>query len=257
MLPISVFIITKNEQDRLPLAIRSVSEFADEIIVVDSGSTDNTVQVAKDLGAKVLFNQWQGYGPQKVFSETLCKNKWLLNIDADEEISSALKAEIQREFASGAPKYKAYSFDIKLVNRFSQKAGKFAPSHVQLRLYHRDFAGFKDSTVHDSVVLKAGVREKIYRFGSPVLHRSFRSYAHAIEKINHYSSMQAQDMWQKGRKPSNLRIIFEPFIAFCKGYFIKRHCFLGIDGFIESIIYVFARTVRLAKARELFAEKQK
>jgi glycosyltransferase involved in cell wall biosynthesis len=251
-LPISVFIITKDEEDRVPLAIKSVRDWVDEVIVVDSGSSDKTMEVAKKLGATTLFNEWKGYGPQKVFSEGLCKNKWLLNIDADEEISPELASEIQKEFAGGTPKYKAYSVIIKDVSRFSLKAGKFTSAHIQLRLYHKDYAGFKDSTVHDSVVLKDGVNEKIYKFKNYVLHRSFRSYAHAVAKINRYSSMQAEDMFARGRRPSALRIVTEPFVSFLKGYFIKRHCFLGVEGVIEGVLYAFGRTLRLAKARELW-----
>lgn len=98
-LPISVFITTKNEGDRLPKAINSVSEWVDEILVVDSGNEDDTVQVATDLGAdKVIFNQWRGYGPQKVFAEQRCHNNWVLSIDADKEISQLLRDEIITTF---------------------------------------------------------------------------------------------------------------------------------------------------------------
>jgi len=266
-LPISVFIITKDEADRVPIAIKSVHGWVDEIVVVDSGSTDKTVEVAKEHGAKTFFNEWQGYGPQKVFAEGRCRNKWLLNIDADEEISPELKAEIIEEFTAGnitlarsvsgnleiSPGYKAYSFVIKDVSRFSGKAGRFSGRHIQLRLYNSDYAGFKDSAVHDSVVLKKGVNEKIYEFTGCVLHRSFRSYAHAIEKINRYSTMQAEDMFRRGRRPSAIRLIIEPFLGFLKGYFIKRHFLLGIEGFVEGVIYAFGRTIRIAKTREIWA----
>lgn len=253
-LPISVFIITKNEADRVPRAIKSVREWVDEVIVIDSGSVDGTMDVAISLGARAVYNEWKGYGPQKVFGENLCRNKWLLNIDADEEISPQLRDEIIKEFEKEPPKYKAYSIAITDINRFSSKVGLFASAHIQVRLYHRDYAGFKDSTVHDSVILKDGINEKIYRFKAPALHRSFRSYSHAVEKIDYYSTMQAKDMFAKGRKPSALRIVIEPFYSFLKGYFVKRHCFLGVEGFIEGVIYAFARTLRLAKARELWKE---
>ncbi|MBC8523144.1 glycosyltransferase family 2 protein, partial [PVC group bacterium] len=97
-LPISVFIIAKNEADRIPLAIASVIDWVDEVIVIDSGSDDETVSVSESLGARVIFNEWEGYGPQKVFGETLCNNDWLLNIDADEEITPSLRNEIERVF---------------------------------------------------------------------------------------------------------------------------------------------------------------
>lgn len=254
-LPISVFIITKNEEDRVPLAIKSVLGWVDEVFVIDSGSTDKTMDVANNLGAITLYNEWKGYGPQKVFGESLCRNKWLLNIDADEEITPELRDEIIHEFESGEPRFKAYSVVIKDVSRFSNKAGRFTGSHTQTRLYHKDYSGFKDSTVHDSVVFKDGVNEPIHKFKNIVLHRSFRSYTHAVAKINYYSTMQAEDMFARGRNPSAIRIILEPFLGFLKGYFIKRHCFLGLEGFIEGILYAFARTLRLAKAREMWKQQ--
>ena len=111
--------------------------------------------------------------------------------------------------------------------------------------------------MHDSVVLKDGINEPVYKLKGVTLHRTFRSYAHAIEKINRYSSMQAEDMFRQGRYPSAFRIIIEPVISFLKGYFIKRHCFLGVEGFIEGVIYAFGRTLRLAKAREMWKKSGK
>ena len=254
-IPVSVFIITKDEADRVSKPILSVRDWADEVIVIDSGSTDDTVEVAKNLGAKVVYNEWNGYGQQKIFGEKLCKNKWLLNIDADEEITPKLRDEIIGLIEAG-PKFHAYKMNIKMLGRFSKRPGFFAPAHNRLRLYNIDYAGFKDSTVHDSVVLKDGVPNKIGQLKGTVLHRSFRSYRHAIAKINRYSGMQAEDMVKRGRKPSSLRIVFEPFIGFLKGYFVKRYCFMGVDGFIEGFIYSFARTLRLVKAREILKEQE-
>jgi glycosyltransferase involved in cell wall biosynthesis len=97
-LPLSAFIIAKNEADRIPAAIKSVVGWVDEVIVIDSGSEDETVAVAESLGARVVFNEWPGYGLQKRFGEDQCRNDWLLNLDADEEITSALAAEIKAKF---------------------------------------------------------------------------------------------------------------------------------------------------------------
>jgi glycosyltransferase involved in cell wall biosynthesis len=251
-LPISVFIIAKDEEDRIPKPIKSVIDWTSEVIVIDSCSTDKTQEVSASLGAKVVFNEWKGYGPQKVFGETLCKNKWLLNIDADEEITSELKDEIFELFKDGEPECKAYHMRIKVLGSFDKKPHRFAPAHNQLRLYHKDYAGFKDSTVHDSVVAKEGVNCKLGQLKNIVLHRTFRSYSHAIAKINRYSTMQAEHMFAHGRNPSALRIIIEPFISFFKGYFLKGYFLMGIDGFIEGLIYTFARTLRIIKAREIW-----
>jgi glycosyltransferase involved in cell wall biosynthesis len=255
-LPISVFIIAKNEEDRIHYGINSVRDWVDEVIVIDSGSTDNTVKVAKKLGAKVVYNVWKGYGQQKIFGEELCKNQWILNIDADEEISPMLAAEIKKLFAHGQPKHDAYYLNIKLMTIHSKRPSLFAPTTDAIRFYNSRVAGFRESTVHDSVILRKPNKGRIGRLHKPVYHRCFRSLTHAVEKINSYTSMQAADMRARKVLPSGLRIVFEPLVAFCKAYFLRRYCLYGVDGFVESIVYAFSRTLRLAKTRELAAQEK-
>lgn len=256
--PLSVFIIAKDEEDRIPDSIKSVIDWVEEVIVIDSGSSDRTVEVSETMGAKVIFNEWSGYGPQKVFGETQCQHPWILNIDADEAVSVGLQAEIKRLFDDHSiENHHAYHIPIKISTRFATKLpGRFAPSNDPIRLYHKHHAGFKDSSIHDSVVLKS-LDSSIGRLQHIMIHRCFRSYRHAVEKINFYSSMQAEHMWNKGRKPSKIRILIEPIIAFLKAYTLRRYFLLGIDGFIESVIYAFSRTLRLAKAHEKWKEEHK
>ena len=251
-LPISVFIIAKNEADRIPKAILSVRDWVDEVIVIDSGSTDDTVRVAQELGARTCFHEWQGYGPQKVFGETLCRNKWLFNLDADEEATPKTVAEIKQLFADGEPRDKAFAMKTNTVFRFEDKPRRFAVSMTHGRLYHRDYAGFKSSTVHDSVVRRDGGPLKLLKHG--LNHYIFRSHHHAIEKVNFYSSMQAEDLFRKGRNPGALRIVFTPIWAFFKAYVLRGYIFYGLDGVIRSYIYAFSRLIRVAKAREKFQE---
>lgn len=253
-LPLSVFIISKNEEDRIHYAINSVKGWVDEIIVVDSGSTDNTMQVAKDCGAdKVLYNEWNGYGPQKCFAEGLCKNDWIMSLDADEEVLPKLKNEIIGLFESGRiEKKSAYRIAIQLKPRFSQNRYKLpTPEEIVTRLYNKHKAGYKASKVHDSVILHVG---KMAKLKGKFAHRSFRSFTHALEKINFYTSMQADDMFMKGRCPSVLRIFFEPCWTFFRAYFIERYLFLGLEGFLMSMMYSIFRTTRLIKARERFLQ---
>ncbi len=247
-LPISVFIIAQNEADRIPLTIRSVRDWVDEVIVIDSGSTDDTVKVAESLGATVTFNEWRGYGPQKVFGETLCRNDWILNLDADEEITPELASEIQALFA-GEPPCSAYRLRILPLYSFQDKGHKWTATHRPVRLYRKLQAGFKDSTVHDSVVVHGGATGSLKGM---VNHRSFRSLAHHVEKVNSYSSAQAEDRYRRGRNPSGFELVVVPVLAFVKQYLLRREFVNGIDGVIISYMYAFQRFIRLAKTRERF-----
>lgn len=252
-LPISAFIIAKNEADRIPKAILSVRDWVDEVIVIDSGSTDDTVKISQDLGSKTYFHEWPGYGPQKIYGEKLCRNTWLFNLDADEEATPETIAEIKALFASGEPTHKAFAMKTNTVFRFEDRPRRFALSMTHGRLYNKDYAGFKDSTVHDSVVLRDGGKLKLLRHG--LNHYIFRSHAHTVEKINAYSSMQAEDLFRKGRNPGALRIFFTPLWAFFKAYILRGYIAYGVDGAIRSYIYAFSRLIRVAKAREKFQEE--
>lgn len=247
-LPISVFVIAKNEADRIPLTIRSVRDWVDEVIVIDSGSRDDTVKTAESLGARVTFNEWQGYGQQKVFGETLCRNNWVLNLDADEEVSPELAAEIQREFTQG-PKAGAYTVRFYPIYAHQRSAPRWMVHKRAVRLYRRDVAGFKDHVVHDEVIVASG---SIHHFTGPVMHRSWRSVSHHIDKINSYSDMQAEELHQRGRKANPLMMITVFPFAFLKSYFLRRQFLNGIDGVTVSLIYAMHRYIRQAKLRELY-----
>jgi glycosyltransferase involved in cell wall biosynthesis len=247
-LPISVFIIARNEADRIPLAIASVRDWVDEVHVIDSGSEDETVKVAATLGAQTHFRAWTGYGPQKVHGESLCRNDWLLNIDADEEISPALCDEIIALFAAG-PRHVAYTLPILPLYNFQITANRWTAHHHPVRLYRKTCAGFKDSAVHDTVVVHEGT---IGRLHGMVSHRSFRSLTHHIEKVNFYSSAQAEDRFVKGRNPSLLELLLTPPLAFLKSFLLRREFVNGVDGVVVSYMYAFQRFIRLAKTRERF-----
>jgi glycosyltransferase involved in cell wall biosynthesis len=253
--PISVFIIAKNEADRIPLAIQSVRDWVDEVLVIDSGSTDDTVRVSAALGATTHFREWTGYGPQKVHGESLCRNDWLLNIDADEEISPALRDEICALF-SQEPRHAAYTVPILPLYNFQQRAHRWTAHHHPVRMYRKSCAGFKDSTVHDTVVVRKGT---VGHLRGMVNHRSFRSLTHHVDKVNFYSSAQAEDRFAKKREPSLFALLLTPPLAFLKSYFLRREFMNGIDGVVVSYMFAFQRFIRLAKTRERFqlARKQK
>lgn len=252
-LPISIFIITKNEADRILNVINCVKIFADEIIVIDSGSSDNTTEIALKAGAKVIYNEWNGYGAQKIFGEEQCKNDWILNIDADEEVSKELSKEIIKIFSSNKQD-NFWGFRVKIVNKFlfEEKPKKLAYFYNQLRLYNKKYAGFKNSTIHDSVELKIKDNAKISQLSNIIYHQSFRSFSHWIDKINSYSSMQAQDAFLKNKKSSILKILLIPTFAFFKAYIIRRYFIYGFDGLIYSYLFAFSRFTKAIKIREIF-----
>jgi len=252
-LPISVFIITKDEEDRIYRSIKSVIDWVDEVIIIDSGSTDNTVKIVEDLGIKVIFNEWPGFGPQKIFGESLCKNKWILNIDADEEVTDELRQNIEHLFKSGEPEQSAFKMYWKILFEYQQKPSLFATGSNFVRLYNKEKSGFRDSQIHDSVVIREGTMGEIKGY---IWHRNFTSVKRWLKKNDSYTDKQAEDLFKKGRNPSLIRIIFEVPLTFLKAYFIRRNFIYGTNGFIFSILYSQSKFLRLAKTRELF-EKEK
>ncbi len=260
MIKISAFIIAKNEASRITRAINSVKDIADEVIVIDSGSTDDTVKIAQKLGAKVVFNEWPGYVKQKSFGEKLCKHDLIINIDADEELTQELQKEIKDLLERDVLKHKIYKMNVVILHRKDKIARFLAPANLVVRMYNRKFASFTNNTkttTHDSVTFNHDVKvssDDIYNFKNPVYHRSGTSIEQLINKANFYSSQQANDMLSLGRKPSIFRIIFELPMCFFKAFIIRRYFVFGIEGFVDSVIFAFARFARLAKTREKYYE---
>lgn len=252
-LPLSVFIVAKNEADRIATTINSVREFTDEIVVVDSGSDDQTVEICTSLGARTIYNPWEGYGQQKAFAEKQCRNDWVLNLDADEEVSTQLGEEIKRLFQSGEPDCTAYTLPMLPVYSFQEKPYPWMLHNHPVRLYNRQSAYYHADTVHDSVIVKTG---NTGHLSGHVLHRSFRSLSHHVEKMNFYSDAQAKGRAKKGKYPTFLELLVLPLFAFLKCYIFRRAFLMGTDGIVLSHMYAFQRFLRIAKTRELRTQRQ-
>jgi glycosyltransferase involved in cell wall biosynthesis len=253
--PVSVFVIARDEADRIGPVIAAVRDWVDEVIVVDSGSTDGTADVAAGLGARVVGSDWKGYGPQKRFAETLCRNTWLLNLDADEVVTPALAEEIREVFASGQPACDAYKIRIAEVFPGDTRPAPFAYHLAPVRLYRVDRGRYSESTVHDRVVLEPGTR--VGRLTNAVHHFSTRSLSHQLAKLNRYSDMQVADATARGRRIGTVRLWLEFPLAFLKAYVLRRYLFRGAYGYAMAINYAFFRHIRLAKLheRQLLAER--
>lgn len=178
-LPISVFIPTLNEEDRLPRCLRSL-EWAEEVVVVDSGSTDGTVAVARELGARVVEHPWEGYSRQKEFALTQCRCEWALWLDADEEVSPKLGRSFRALFAAGPPAPSGFVMARRTV--YLGKPLRFGGWYPdwKVRLFRKDRARFDGRSVHESAVVDGTVE----RVEGDLLHYSYRDLSHHMEKIN-------------------------------------------------------------------------
>jgi glycosyltransferase involved in cell wall biosynthesis len=248
MLPLSVFIIAQNEADRVAETIRAVRRLTDDLVLVDSGSTDGTQAVAEELGARVVHNAWPGYGPQKRFAEDQCRFKWLLNIDADEVLPRDLAEEIAALFANGEPERDAYRIRIAEMFPGEEAPHPLAYALAPVRLYRKDRGRYSPSLVHDRVDLEPGAR--VGRLRGIIHHKSVRSLGDQIAKLNRYSDQQAVDLQIRGVMIPTWRLFFEFPAAFLKAYIGRRHIVRGTYGFLTAMNYAISRHLRLAKHYE-------
>ena len=241
-LPISCFIIAQDEADRITNTIESVIDIVDEVIVIDSGSTDGTQDLARQLGCKVFFNKWKGYGPQKRFGEDCAKNEWLLNLDADEYLSDQIKSEILQIFDDNNNHYNFFSMKVTPIYPNWKRPRIFSASHECVRLYNKRFGRFSNSPVHDSVETN---NSKIFYFKNHVYHNSVRSFKHLIEKEESYIQLQSKTLKDKNKIFLFLRIFVEFPLAFIKYYFIRRHFTGALTGIVTSLILAYYRWKRV------------
>jgi glycosyltransferase involved in cell wall biosynthesis len=248
-LPISCFIIAKDEAARIGRAISSARRWVDEVVVVvDASSTDGTRDIARELGAQVAENAWPGYGPQKRFAEDLCRNPWLLNLDADEAITPALADEIRVLFADGQPTADAYRVFIAEVLSFQDEPARWGHGLWQIRLYDRRKCRFSDSPVHDTV--RPGASDRVVSLKRHIVHWSNPSLSYAVSKFNRYTDAQVADLRARGRRLARLRLLSEFPVAFLKAYFVRRYFLRGLWGWTSAMDYAYFRHLRVAKAYE-------
>lgn len=255
MTPLSAFIITRNEEVRLPAAIAALRPWVEDLLVVDCGSTDRTVEIAHTLGARVMHRDWTGYGQQKRFAEQNCRFDWVLNVDADEVVTPALAEEIRALFGSGRqPRPGAYRMKILTVYPGDERPRLFANDYNVVRLYHRAAGSYRENTLHDRVVLKDGIAPMQLR--APVHHHSSFSFDHLIDKGNRFSSFSARNAKPRSKRWLPIRLFWEFPLNFFKMYVMRRHFTGGWKGFFFSLCHALMRTSRIAKMLEFSATTQ-
>ena len=247
-LPLSLIVITRDAAAELPDCLASAS-FVAEALVVDSGSADHTVDVARAAGARVLVEPWSGFGPQKQFGVDQARHDWVLCLDADERVSPALAAAIAAAFAGGAPPAAAYACARR--NRFLGRwlaHGEGYPDW-NVRLFDRRQARWSDDVVHEHVACDAPPA----RLAGDLLHYSAESIDAYVAKQNRYSSLQAEALHARGERASAARIVLAPVVRFLRFYVIRLGFLDGIAGFAHCAIGAFASFLKYAKLRALTA----
>jgi len=225
---LSVIIITKNEEFHIAKCLESV-KWADEIIILDSGSSDETVSICRQFTQHVFETDWQGFGIQKQRALNKATGDWVLSIDADEIITPELRYEIEQAINQN-------QHDAFLLPRLSNYCGKLIkhggwyPDYI-LRLFRRDLGRFSDAIVHEIVI----VNDKISKLNSPILHDSYKDLAEVLRKMDSYSTLGAKLLFEKGVKSSVSKAVLKGAWTFWRTYVFRRGFLDGSHGLMLAI----------------------
>lgn len=242
---LSVILITRDEAQHIRAALDSVA-WADERIVIDSGSTDGTVALAREAGARVEVREWPGYGAQRNYAAAQARNDWILALDADERVTPALASEIQ-QLLSSAPE--TPGFRIPRVTRYLGRWLRTTDWYPdwQLRLYDRRRARWSLDLVHESVRVDGAYGH----LRGELEHHAYRDIAHHVATINRYTSLAARRLAAEGRRSSPPGAALHALAAFARNYVMRRGFADGAVGFVVSVANSYYVWLKLVKLWEL------
>lgn len=250
-IPCSVYIVTLNCGAWLEDTLNSVRDFA-EVIILDSGSTDNTYAIAQSFPNVCISHQdWQGYAAQKSLALAQCKNDWVLNVDGDEVLSPELKNEIEQTIQ--ANQIDALITPINDVF-LGVPNSKHTKKHAKVRFFRKSKGQYDlENKVHENVIVDG----QSVRAEGDIYHYGESSIFVKVEKNNQYSNLKAAEKFQKGKKPSLLKLSLVMPVTFLKSYFIRRSCLNGWRGFVNSMINAFYAFLKEAKLFEQYQNASK
>lgn len=240
---ISVIVISYNEADRIGDSLSSVAEWADEIILFDNGSTDGTIDIAKQFTDKVFVTDWPGYGKQKQRALNEAQYEWVLSIDADEQLTPELRAEIDYMVSSGKGEI-AYRIPW-AVTIYNKRLDFGRSGRAPLRLFKREGARFSEASVHEKVLLPVG---KVGLLHERLLHFTHRDLKHAMDKFNQYAWLWATERFKKGKKSSMPLAIIHGSWTFIVAFFLRLGFLDGYRGFLMAVhisLYTFNKYAAL------------
>jgi glycosyltransferase involved in cell wall biosynthesis len=241
---LSAVLIAHNAETVLPPCLESL-RFADEIVVVDSGSTDATLDIARRFNAKITHQDWLGYGRQKQFAVAQAAHDWVLCVDTDERVSEQLRESIRRELQ--APRFHAYEMPRR--NRFLGRWLKHGEGYPDwsLRLFDRRHANWSDDAIHEKVVADGPVG----RLDGDLLHESEQGLTDYLAKQERYTTLQAEALHARGKRASVARMLLSPPLRFIKFYFLRLGFLDGVPGLMHILIGCRNSFTKYAKLREL------
>ena len=242
---ISITLITLNSEKNLESVLEAVS-WADEIVLVDSGSTDKTLEIARQFNAKIVYRAFDGYGSQKNFATSQASNDWILSLDDDEILTPELQQEIQN-LSLSTTDYDGFKIPRSLI--FLGKLLKFSGEYkrLTLRLFNRKQGNWNAEYVHESVE----VNGKIGVLKHQILHDSYRDLTDYFNKFNKYTSLGAKTLAERGKTASSFKIITRFPTTFLKIYLLKGSCLDGYAGFMWALLTAINPVVKYAKLKEI------
>jgi len=245
MTPVSVIVIALNEEKNIAECLEGV-RWADEIILVDSGSKDATVKLANQFGAKVYVQPWKGFAEAKTFAVSKSRNRWIFWLDADERMPRELADEIQ-ELLKGSDLKSAYSVARRayFLGRWMRHSGWY-PGRVA-RLFDKNAAAFSSAAVHEGLE----VQGEVGQLRNDLLHFTDPNLYHYIQKFNRYTSLASGESFKAGKRFRSLDVIVRPSWLFFKMYFLRLGFLDGIQGLILALLssaYVFTKYAKLWEA---------
>lgn len=246
-LPLSVAIITLNEADNLPACLQSVA-FAAQIVVVDSGSNDDTVRIAEDFGCEVFRQPWLGgFGTQKQFALDRCRQPWVLLLDADERVPPESAEAIEAILTNPAPAVAGYSFPRKnfFQGRWIRHAGWW-PNRI-VRLFRKDLGSMTEAPVHEAVTVKGVIEE----LDVPLEHYTESRLSRLLLKLDRYTTLGADAAFASGQRASAWSAVFRAALAFFQNYFLRLGILDGSQGLTLAATEAVSKFFKYAKVAEL------
>lgn len=246
MAKISAVIITYNEEHNLPLLLPKLL-WCDEIVIVDSGSTDRTLAICLAYNCKIHYRKFEGYGLQKKHALSLAENDWILSLDADEIPSDELIDNLREEMRNPS----ADGYYIPMVFVFMGREFRYGKESLRyiLRVFNKTRGSFSEDKVHERIVVN-GICKKL---SGSFYHYSYRDFTQYFEKFNRYSSFGAEISYHQEKKRSLVAVLFAIPLNFLKYYFVERNFMNGWSGFCWSVLSAFYHFAKYLKLREIYA----